>query len=80
MVLSFYTVSWHNDNRRLHIKESQTQKQYQKLMATHKQLLTEHSEKVSGKQIKQIAIEKLHMKPPLRTKQPRKGDWREITL
>ncbi|SFV77273.1 hypothetical protein MNB_SUP05-10-740 [hydrothermal vent metagenome] len=37
-------------------------------MALHKQLLTEHSEQISGKEIKDKAIKILRMKPPLPSK------------
>ena len=81
VILAFYTVIWHSENRRLHLEESQVQKQNQKIMSMHKQLLTEHSEQVSGKKIKQKSVEILWMRQPIKNdKRPRKSEWREITL
>jgi hypothetical protein len=34
------------------------------MMALHKQLLTEHSKQISGKEIQDSALEKLKMKTP----------------
>jgi cell division protein FtsL len=65
VVLSFYTIVWHHQNYLLYKQSKEAQIQNQQIMAMHKQLLTDHSEKISGKEIKDKAIKILRMKPPL---------------
>jgi len=64
IILSFYTVSWHQQNYLLYHKYNAVQVENQRIMALHKQLLTEHSKQISGKEIQDIALEKLQMKTP----------------
>jgi cell division protein FtsL len=68
VVLSFYTIVWHHQNYLLYKQSQDVQIQNQQIMALNKQLLTEHSEKISGKEIKDKAIKILRMKPPLANK------------
>jgi cell division protein FtsL len=68
VVLSFYTIVWHHQNYLLYKQSQDVQIQNQQIMALNKQLLTEHSEKISGKEIKDKAIKTLRMKPPLANK------------
>ena len=68
VVLSFYTIVWHHQNYLLYKQFQDVQIQNQQIMALNKQLLTEHSEKISGKEIKDKAIKILRMKPPLANK------------
>lgn len=64
IVLSFYTVSWHHQNYLLYHKYNAVQVENQRMMALHKQLLTEHSKQISGKEIQDSALKKLQMKMP----------------
>ncbi len=64
IILSFYTVSWHHQNYLLHHKYNAVQVENQQMMALHKQLLTEHSKQISGKEIQESALEELQMKIP----------------
>jgi cell division protein FtsL len=68
VVLSFYTIVWHHQNYLLYKQSKEVQIQNQQIIAMHKQLLTEHSEQISGKEIKDKAIKILRMKPPLANK------------
>ena len=68
VVLSFYTIVWHHQNYLLYKQSKEVKIQNQQIIALHKQLLTEHSEKISGKEIKDKAIKILRMKPPLANK------------
>ena len=68
VVLSFYTIVWHHQNYLLYKQSKEAQIQNQQIMAMHKQLLTDHSEQISGKEIKDKAIKILRMKPPLPNK------------
>ena len=68
VVLSFYTIVWHHQNYLLYKQSKEAQIQNQQIMAMHKQLLTDHSEQISGKEIKDKAIKILRMKPPLANK------------
>jgi len=64
IILSFYTVSWHHQNYLLYRKSNAVQAENQRVMALHKQLLTEHSEQISGQEIQDNAFEKLQMTTP----------------
>ena len=64
IILSFYTVSWHQQNYLLHHKYNAVQVENQQMMALHKQLLTEYSKQISGKEIQESALEELQMKIP----------------
>jgi cell division protein FtsL len=68
VILSFYTIVWHHQTYLLYKQSKNVQIQNQQIMALHKQLLTEHSEKISGKEIKDKAIRILRMKAPLPSK------------
>ncbi|SFV79291.1 hypothetical protein MNB_SUP05-12-659 [hydrothermal vent metagenome] len=68
VVLSFYTIVWHHQNYLLYKQSKEAQIQNQQIMAMHKQLLTDHSEQISGKEIKDKAIKILRMKSPLPNK------------
>jgi len=63
VVLSFYTIIWHHQNYLLEEKSKVIKNQNQRIMAMQKQLLIEHSEKISGAEIKQKALNILQMKP-----------------
>jgi cell division protein FtsL len=62
VILSFYTILWHNQNYLLYKKAQRVQKANQKITALHKQLLSEYSLQISGKSIKEKAIKTLQMK------------------
>ena len=64
IILSFYTISWHQQNYLLYRKSNTVQAENQRVMALHKQLLTEHSEQISGQEIQDNAFEKLQMTTP----------------
>lgn len=66
VALSVYTISWHNQNYQLYKVANAVQKKNQKIMALHKQLLSEHSAQISGKMIKEKALKILQMKHPNR--------------
>jgi len=63
VVLSFYTIIWHHQNYLLEEKSKVIKNQNQRIMAMQKQLLIEHSEKISGAEIKEKALNILQMKP-----------------
>ncbi len=63
VVLSFYTIIWHQQGYLLHKQSGVVKNKNQQIMAMRKQLLSEHSEKISGAQIKNIALNDLQMKP-----------------
>jgi len=63
VVLSIYTIIWHHQNYLLEEKSKVIKNQNQRIMAMQKQLLIEHSEKISGAEIKQKALNALQMKP-----------------
>ncbi|HCE35747.1 MAG TPA: hypothetical protein DEQ71_04750 [Gammaproteobacteria bacterium] len=63
VVLSFYTIIWHHQNYLLEEKSKVIKNQNQRIMAMRKQLLIEHSEKISGAEIKQKALNALQTKP-----------------
>lgn len=62
IVLSFYTVIWHNQNYKLYKASITLQKENQTIVALNKQLLSEYSTKVSGGKIKEKALSMLKMK------------------
>jgi cell division protein FtsL len=64
IILSFYTVSWHHQNYLLYRKSNAVQIENQRVMALHKQLLTEHSEQISGQEIQENALKKMQMTMP----------------
>ncbi len=64
IILSFYTVSWHHQNYLLYRKSNAVQIENQRVMALHKQLLTEHSEQISGQEIQENALKKMQMTIP----------------
>ena len=64
IILSFYTVSWHHQNYLLYRKSNVVQIENQRVMALHKQLLTEHSEQISGQEIQDNALKKIQMTIP----------------
>ena len=68
VVLSFYTIVWHHQNYLLYKQSKEAQIHNKQIMAMHKQLLTDHSEQISGKEIKDKAIKILRMKSPLPNK------------
>ncbi len=63
VVLSFYTIIWHHQNYLLYKQSSAVQQKNQEIMAMRKQLLSEYSEKISGAEIKEKALNILQMKP-----------------
>ena len=63
VVLSFYTIIWHNENRLLYRESNKVQKQNKQIIAMQKQLLSEYSEKISGTEIKEKAVNILQMQP-----------------
>ena len=63
VVLSFYTIVWHHQNYLLYKQSSAVQQKNQQIMAMRKQLLSEYSEKISGAEIKEKALNILQMKP-----------------
>lgn len=69
VILSFYTILWHNQNYLLYEKAKKVQKENQKIMALYKQLLTEYSSQMSGKSIKEKALKTLHMQRPDKIKE-----------
>ena len=62
VVLSFYTIIWHHQNYLLYKQSSAVQQKNQQIMAMRKQLLSEYSEKISGAEIKEKALNILQMK------------------
>jgi cell division protein FtsL len=64
ITLSLYTISWHHQNYLLYHKYNAVQVENQRMMALHKQLLTEYSKQISGKEIQDSALKKLQMKTP----------------
>ncbi|AYQ56185.1 hypothetical protein BTHERMOSOX_1391 [Bathymodiolus thermophilus thioautotrophic gill symbiont] len=64
VILSFLTITWHNQNRLLYKKIKSTQRDNQKIIARQKQLLIEHSEQMRGDKIKAKAVKILHMQQP----------------
>ncbi|MBT6655193.1 MAG: hypothetical protein HOA99_00970 [Candidatus Thioglobus sp.] len=64
VVLSMYTIVWNFDMRTLYLKQDRVEVEYNKTMALNKQLLTEHSKKISGEAIKNKAINTLKMMAP----------------
>jgi len=64
IILSFYTVSWHHQNYLLYRKSNVVQIENQRVMALHKQLITEHSEQISGQEIQENALKKMQMTIP----------------
>ncbi|MBT3187240.1 cell division protein FtsL [Candidatus Thioglobus sp.] len=64
VILSMYTIVWNFDMRTLYLKQDRVEVEYNKTMALNKQLLTEHSKKISGEAIKNKAINTLKMMPP----------------
>jgi cell division protein FtsL len=63
VILSFYTIIWHHQNYLLYKQSSAVQQKNQEIMAMRKQLLSEYSEKISGAEIKEKALNILQMKP-----------------
>ena len=63
VILSFYTIIWHHQNYLLYKKSNAVQQKNQQIMAMRKQLLSEYSEKISGAEIKEKALNILQMKP-----------------
>ncbi len=63
VILSFYTIIWHHQNYLLYKQSSAVQQKNQQIMAMRKQLLSEYSEKISGAEIKEKALNILQMKP-----------------
>ena len=63
VILSFYTIIWHHQNYLLYKQSSAVQQKNQQIMAMRKQLLSEYSQKISGAEIKEKALNILQMKP-----------------
>lgn len=64
VILSIYAISWHHQNYLLYKKTKAVNTENKKIMALSKQLLTEYSEQISGKEIQDKALEELQMKTP----------------
>ncbi len=64
IALSIMTISWHQQMHILHKKSKKIEEKNQQIIAMQKQLLTEQSQKISGKEIKEKALEYLKMKTP----------------
>ena len=81
IVVALYTVTWHHQSYLLYKEAKKESKNSQKIMALHKQLLTDRSAQISGNKIKDKALNELQMKRPVRNdKQPRKNEWKDIIL
>ncbi len=63
IILSINTIIWHHDMSLLYKQSAQVKKENHKIMALHKQLLTDHSQKISGLEIKSKALTILKMRP-----------------
>ncbi|SMN00618.1 hypothetical protein SPONN_1811 [uncultured Candidatus Thioglobus sp.] len=63
VVLSFYTIIWHNQNYKLYKASETIRTENQRIVTLNKQLLSEYSTKVSGEKIKEKALNMLKMKP-----------------
>ena len=62
VVLSFYTIIWHHQNYLLEKQINTVKNKNQQIMAMRKQLISEYSEKISGAEIKEKALNILQMK------------------
>ncbi len=69
VILSILSIIWNFDMRTLYLEQDKHEVQYNKTMAMHKQLLTKHSQIISGNRIKDKAIKVLKMKAPKSSKQ-----------
>lgn len=68
LILSFLTITWHNQSRLLYREAKSIQQDNQKIIAKQKQLLSKYSELMSGGQIKEKAIKMLLMQRPIRVR------------
>ncbi|CAB9539369.1 hypothetical protein [uncultured Gammaproteobacteria bacterium] len=68
IALSILTITWHNQNHLLYKKTKSSQQDYRKIIAKQRQLLIEHSEQMSGNNIKIKAMKILHMQHPDKTR------------
>ena len=64
VILSMFTVSWHHQNYLLYKKSKTVNTENKKIIALSKQLQTEYSEQISGKEIQDKALKELQMKIP----------------
>lgn len=64
VMLSLQTISWHHELRELYIKNGKVLKEYNDLLAHNKQYLLNMSSSISGEEVKEKAINVLHMRPP----------------
>ncbi len=64
VILSIYTVSWNHQNYLLYKESKVVNEENKKIIALNKQLQTEYSEQISGKEIQDKALKELQMKTP----------------
>jgi cell division protein FtsL len=64
IMLSLQTISWHHELKQLHTKLSKVLQEYNNLVAHNKQLLINQSSDISGAEVKEKAINTLHMRLP----------------
>ncbi len=69
IALSIMAIYWHQQMHILYEESKKIEKKNQQIIAMQKQLLTEQSQKISGKEIKEKALEYLKMKTPKNIKQ-----------
>ena len=62
IALSLLSIIWHHQTYTLYKQIKQTNVEYYQMMALNKQLLSEHSQIMSGNEIKVHAINSLNMK------------------
>lgn len=68
-IFALLVIVWNNNNYQLYQQIKNLDKQNHQIVAMNKQLLSQHSEKISGKSIEQTAKQKLQMLKPLEIKE-----------
>ncbi len=68
-VFALLVIVWNNHNYQLYQQIKSLSKQNHQIVAMNKQLLSKHSEKISGKSIEQTAKQKLQMIRPIEIKE-----------
>lgn len=68
IILSLYTVYWHNKNYQLYKIMKTINKENQKIMALHRQLRNEYSAQTSGKIITEKVLKELKMQKVKKTR------------
>lgn len=68
IILSFLTITWHNQSRLLYRETKSVQQDNQAITAKRRQLMSEYSEQMRGDKVQKKAVKILRMQRPVRVR------------